>query len=248
LAAGRGANTLAGVGLGTSGAFGGFPPLVGVRKELEAVIRTGNASEGIVPGVIRLDVDFTAAALKEAASSGNTVLHIASHFAFAVAQETSSYLQLGDGSRLTISELQEVRFDGVDLMVLSACNTAVSAGHHQNGREVEGLGAMVRGGGAGDVVATLWPVADLTTPALMRAFYENRYIQGIALPEALRRAQLSLLRADVNSAPRPRTRGLIDPDDDPNENRVRVSAAHPFYWAPYVLMGEPTRAAQDQSG
>jgi len=244
----RGATALAGAGLGTSGAFGGLASLAGVREELEAIIRTSDASEGIVPGIIRLDADFTAEALREAASSGNAVLHVASHFVFAVARETSSYLQLGDGSRLTLSELQQLRFDGVDLVVLSACNTAVAAGHHQNGREIEGLGALVRGHGAGDVVATLWSVADLTTAALMRAFYENRYIQGIASPEALRRAQLSLLRGDVKSALWPRTRGLIDPDDDPNEYRRRVGAAHPFYWAPYVLMGEPPRAAQDQSG
>ena len=44
--------------------------------------------------------------------------------------------------------------------------------------------------GAKAVLATLWPVADLTTVDLMRSFYHNHYELGLQLEEALRRAQL----------------------------------------------------------
>jgi CHAT domain-containing protein len=237
------ATAIHGTGLGTSRAFEGRPPLLGVREELAAVIRTGDGSEGIIPGIVKLDEEFTAAALHAALSSGSAVIHIASHFVFAVAQEAASYLQLGDGARLTLAELSRMSFDGVDLVALSACDTALAGGHHQSGREIEGLGALVRGQGARNVIATLWPVADLTTAALMRAFYQNRYQHGLSLPEALRRAQLSLLRGEIKSDPLPRLRGLIDPDDDPTADRRGAGADHPFFWAPYVLMGDASEPA-----
>ena len=238
LSAATGGTVIRGAGLGTTQAFGNLGPLVGVREELAAVIRTSDEGEGIVPGSIRFDADFTADALREVASAGNAVVHIASHFVFAVAQDASSYLQLGDGSRLTLSELARIQFDGVELVALSACDTAVAAGHHQSGREMEGLGAMVRGQGARNVVATLWPVADRMTAALMRAFYQNRYEHALPLAEALQRAQLSCLRGEIDFYPRLSMRGLIDPDDDSVADHHRAGADHPFYWAPYVLMGE----------
>ena len=233
------ATEIRGVGLGASRSFDGRPPFPGVREELAAVIRDTDASTGVVPGIIRLDEDFTAAALREALASDNAIVHVASHFAFAVAQELASYLQLGDGTRLTLAELRQMPFDGIDLVTLSACNTAVAAGHHQSGREVEGLGALVRGQGARNVVATLWPVADLTSAALMRVFYQNRYTRGLSLPEALRQAQVSLLRGEIKAEPLPRVRGLIDPDDElVAAGHNDAEPDHPFFWAPYVLMGD----------
>jgi CHAT domain-containing protein/tetratricopeptide (TPR) repeat protein len=225
-----------GVGLGSSRAVEDRPPLPGVRDELEAVIRTADNGNGIIPGVIRLDEDFTAAALRQALSGGNTVVHIASHFVFAVAREAASYLQLGDGSRLTMTDIVDMRFDGIDLVVLSACDTALVGGYHQGGSEIESLGALVRRQGAHNVVATLWPAADMASATLMRAFYSNRYEGGLALPEALRRAQMGLLRGEIEPDPLPIPRGVIDPDEP--DTRTSVDARHPFYWAPYVLMGD----------
>ena len=235
-AAPTGPTRLRGEGLGCSCAVGGQAALPGVREELEAIIRTGNTGGGIVPGVICLDENFTAPALRDALGAGNTVVHIASHFVFAVAQETASYLQLGDGSRLTLSDFVEMRVDEIDLVVLSACDTALVSGYHQAGREFESFGALVRSRGARNVVATLWPAVDTTTAELMRAFYRNRYEQGLALPESLRRAQLSVLYGEIADAPS-LSRGIVDPDD-PTVGLSRVSVRHPFYWASYVLMGD----------
>ncbi len=225
------------VGLGVSRPLEGHQPLLGVRDELMAVIRTAHRHGGVLPGIIRLDRDFTAGALVHSLSSQYSVIHVASHFVFAAARESSSYLLLGDGSKLTLGEFAELRFDAMDLVVLSACNTAIGGGHHQNGHEIEGLGALVRHRGANQVLATLWPVADLTTAAMMGAFYRNRYRVGLKSPQALRRAQLGLLGGAFSMSLTGRTRGLVDPEDDQAKAGTVVDTRHPFYWAPYILMG-----------
>jgi CHAT domain-containing protein/tetratricopeptide (TPR) repeat protein len=223
-------------GLGVSRPLDGHQVLVGVRDELAAVIRTARRRRGgVLPGIIRLDRAFTAEALARALSGQYSVIHVASHFVFSAAREASSYLLLGDGSKLTLAEFGDLRFDAIDLVVLSACNTAVGGGHSQNGREIEGLGALVRYQGANQVLATLWPVADMTTASLMHAFYRNRYRAKLAPAEALRRAQLDLLRGAIDPPANMSMRALVDPDED--HTAAKANTSHPFYWAPYILMG-----------
>jgi CHAT domain-containing protein/tetratricopeptide (TPR) repeat protein len=223
-------------GLGVSRPLDGHQVLVGVRNELAAVIRTARRRRGgVLPGIIRLDRAFTAEALARALSAQYSVIHVASHFVFSAAREASSYLLLGDGSKLTLAEFADLRFDAIDLVVLSACNTAVGGGHSQNGREIEGLGALVRYQGANQVLATLWPVADMTTATLMHAFYRNRYRAKLAPAEALRRAQLDLLRGAIDLPANMSMRALVDPDED--QTAAKADTGHPFYWAPYILMG-----------
>ena len=217
-----------------------------MREELAAVIRTARKRRGgVLPGIIRLDRAFTAGTLVRALSSQYSVIHVASHFVFATARESSSYLLLGDGSKLTLAEFGDLRFDAMDMVVLSACNTAIGGGHSQNGREIEGLGALVRYQGANQVLATLWPVADMTTASLMHAFYRNRYRSKLAPPEALRRAQLDLLTGAIKSPATRATRALVDPDEDQTD--AKSDASHPFYWAPYILMGAFAAGVTDQA-
>jgi CHAT domain-containing protein/tetratricopeptide (TPR) repeat protein len=242
LAAGTGGKTrsaaaVRAAGLGVSRRIAGYRPLPAVREELAAIIRDGKRHGGVLPGIVRLDGAFTADALRRALAE-DSVVHIASHFVFEAAREAASYLLLGDGSKLTLAQLSEFRFGAVDLVVLSACNTAVGGGHRQSGREIEGLGALVRDHGARKVLATLWPVADRTTAALMREFYRLTYEAGVRPAQALRQAQLALL-GDGTPGHRPgRTRSLVDPDDVSPDRDAYPGASHPFYWAPYILMEE----------
>jgi len=225
-------------GLGVSQPLDGHQPLFGVRDELAAVVRIAGKRGGVLPGIIRLDRAFTAQAFLSALSSQYSVIHIASHFVFEAARESSSYLLLGDGSKLTLADFADLRFDAMDLVALSACNTAIGGGHHQNGHEIEGLGAVVRHQGANQVLATLWRVADITTAIMMGNFYRNRYGAGLAATEALRCAQLAALRGDAKSFASGRTRSLVDPEDE-KEDAASPDMRHPFYWAPYILMGAP---------
>jgi CHAT domain-containing protein len=130
-------------------------------------------------------------------------------------------------------------FSGVQLLTLSACNTGVG-----DGTEVEGFGTLAQRQGAKAVVASLWPVADESTSLLMREFYRIRESSpGMTKLEALREAQLRLLRGEVQVTPgAERDRGVVlksAPSGAAASFPLRPNApyAHPFYWAPFFLMG-----------
>ena len=112
-----------------------------------------------------------------------------------------SFLLLGDGSRMTLAQIKtKLNFNSVELLTLSACETALgddSASHH--GVEVEGLGAIAQQAGAKAVLATLWPVADGSTAALMRAMYQAHKNDHADKADALRDAQLALLHGTVHA-------------------------------------------------
>ena len=95
-----------------------------------------------------------------------------------------------------------------DVVMLSACGTAVG-----EVRRYEGLYGLARAflyAGARSVGASLWQVEDMSAARLMGGFYRG-YVGGIGKAEALRRAQVGLLR----------------------DKRY----ADPYYWSGFVLMG-----------
>jgi CHAT domain-containing protein len=198
-------------GLGVTRRHGEFDPLPAVRAEMRSIIRTGDT--GVLPGEVHLDAAFTAQRLKDVSQRSFTVVHVASHFRFSPGTEVNSFLLLGDGNQLTLGDIrtQNYRFDDVDLLTLSACETGLGGGRDQRGREIEGFGVIAQQQGAKAVLATLWNVADQSTATLMGDMYRRRAQGGLFKIEALRQAQLAL-------ASNPRT-------------------SHPFYWAPFVLMG-----------
>jgi CHAT domain-containing protein len=198
-------------GLGVTRKHGNFDPLPAVRTEMSSIIRTGTT--GVLPGEVHLDEAFTAQRLKDVSQRRFPVVHVASHFQFSPGTEVNSFLLLGDGKRLTLGDIrtQNYRFDDVDLLTLSACETGLGGGRDQRGREIEGFGVIAQQQGAQAVLATLWKVADGSTATLMGDMYRRRTQSGLSKIEALRQAQVAL-------AAQPRT-------------------SHPFFWAPFVLMG-----------
>lgn len=234
-------------GLGVTRKIGEFPPLPSVQQELSGIIHVGrqSATGGVLPGDIYLDKDFTQARFHDVLDREYPVIHIASHFQFIPGTESQSFLLLGDGKELTLAELRTGgwKFGSVDMMTLSACNTAMGGDRSENGSEIEGFGALAQRQGAKGVLATLWPVADQSTAILMQSLYRLRQEKGLTKADALREAQLALITGkhtspialkkmpSVSSA----GTGTVDaPTYTPDPSKPY---AHPFYWAPFILMG-----------
>jgi CHAT domain-containing protein len=245
--------TWTGLGLGVSQAHGDFAALPGVVEELQGIIRDDSQATftGVLPGTVQLDAAFTAQAMRAALRQRYPVVHIASHFSFRPGNETASFLLLGDGSHLPLSEIKTWPnvFAGVDLLTLSACDTAMGNAA-ADGKEVEGFGVLAQRQGAKAVVATLWPVADASTKALMQELYRRRETHpGLPKIEALRQAQLALLHGQkpAGDVVAQGKRGLIVPVADRSDSSASALPrfpwdpwapyAHPFYWAPFILIG-----------
>ena len=203
-----------GLGFGVTKAHTGFSALPGVRDELSAIIRERARpnTAAVLAGKVLLDEAFTEQSMRLELRQRYPVVHIASHFQFQPGNEADSFLLLGDGRRLTLAEVKRAQnlFSGVELLALSACDTA-TGDVGANGTEVEGFGMIAQRQGAKAVVASLWPVADASTKLLMQEFYRLRSGGRVTKAEALRRAQLALLRGKAN--------------------------AHPYFWAPFILIG-----------
>src|SRR5205085_2094852 len=121
------------LGLGVTKAHGeGIPALPGVADEMRGIIRDEAASSaaagnqtGVLPGVVKLDEQFTQEAMLTELRKRHKVVHIASHFQFSPGNETNSALLLGDGQFLSLAQIKSLPnvFGGVELLTLSACNT-----------------------------------------------------------------------------------------------------------------------------
>ncbi|OAN99202.1 hypothetical protein A8B75_19330 [Sphingomonadales bacterium EhC05] len=196
---------------GLSDAAQGFSALPAVRDELYLIV--GDESrDGVLEGNAALNERFTRASLEESLTTPAPILHIASHFVTRPGDESASFLLLGDGSQLSIADINrssKLRFRGVELLTLSACETAI--GGKGIGMEIEGIGALAQNKGAASVIASLWPVSDDTTPVFMRDLYDGIANHQLSKAAALQAAQLNMIRSPL--------------DNDP------------FYWAPFVIMG-----------
>ncbi|NEO34116.1 MAG: CHAT domain-containing protein [Symploca sp. SIO3C6] len=182
-----------------------FPPLPFVERELEQIKLQ-------LPGELLLDQQFTSATIaKKISSVPFPVVHLATHGQFSSnAQET--FILTWD-QRLNIDQLRELlrsreeRVSGaIELLVLSACQTATG-----DKRAALGLAGVAVRAGARSTLATLWLVDDRATAELMIRFYRQLTDTKISKAEALRRAQVSLLKDKYYQ--------------------------HPRLWAPFVLVG-----------
>jgi CHAT domain-containing protein/predicted negative regulator of RcsB-dependent stress response len=234
----------------------GFDALAAVPQELCSVIADpkkkefcdalGKQQTGVIGGLLLPDDEFTLTNFENNLGKVS-VIHIASHFSLNAGDETDSYLLLGGGAerRFSLVSLKKTRLDKVELLTLSACNTAMTSGANSSGVEIEGFGALAQYQGAKTVLATLWAVADDSTRDLMTEFYrelEDNPKTGKA--EALRQAQIKLINGKNKSEQTAETRrseavrfgaGASNfPKFTKDEN---APFAHPFYWSPFVLSG-----------
>lgn len=110
-----------------------------------------------------------------------------SYLTFAGANSYKNTQESGDDGYLTAYEAMNLDLSGVELLTLSACETALGAIH--NGEGVFGLRRAFFYAGAKKIVMSLWKVYDEPTRKFMVKFYEN-YLSGMTFREAFRQAQL----------------------------------------------------------
>ncbi|MFK5986806.1 MAG: CHAT domain-containing protein [Pseudomonadota bacterium] len=198
--------------------FGGANYLPGTLQEVQ------NLQKIIPTATILINQDMKESDIKRLSTSGELskykYIHIASHgFALDNIPELSGVMMTqpngGDGNEdmfLLSHEIAKLNLNA-DLMVLSACETAL--GKIYRGEGVNGLNSAILTAGANNTLLSLWPVNDAGTMIFMSLVYDNLYNQKQEVDEAVNNAKRRLLKGDAGE-----------------------KFAAPYIWAPFVLNGK----------
>lgn len=150
-------------------------------------------------------------------AASQRLIHVASHGVFDHTSPRHSHLELArdpadsrEDGLLEAWELASMKLDA-DLVVLSACETG--RGRIASGEGSVGTMWAVLAAGARAAVVSQWMVEAASTSDLMTAFHRRLARGDEGTADHLRRATLELMA----------------------EPRYR----HPFYWAPFILVGNP---------
>jgi CHAT domain-containing protein len=181
-----------------------FDKLTAVSQEIATVLEELPGSEAL------RDQEFTSNSLaQELDRNRYPILHIATHGVFGSDAE-DTFLVMGDNQKLTINELDSIlrqTNDSIDLLVLTACQTASG-----DDRSALGLAGVAIQAGAKSSIASLWNVNDGATAELATQLYTNLKNTSLSKAKALQEAQ----------------KKLIEGGDD---------FSRPGYWAPFILVG-----------
>lgn len=165
----------------------GFAPLPYVAQELQTV-------QKLYGGTVLENRDFTIPAMeKDLGETPYRIVHIASHGQFD-SDVNKTFLLTYDG-KLGMNKLEQIlalsrfRSDAVELLTLSACQTAAG-----DDRAALGLAGVAIKAGARSAVATLWTVNDPASAALVADFYGALKDPARSKAKALQQAQLELLK------------------------------------------------------
>lgn len=179
--------------------------LPGVKIEVEALAM-------LLPGISLLDANFTTARLQGELEKGDYhIAHLATHGFFGSTAD-ASFIMAYD-NLVTMDELQRllqlegVRKNPIELLTLSACETAEG-----DDRSPLGIAGAAIKAKAKSVLGTLWPVSDEATQRLMQSFYSGLVRDRFSKAEALRRAQVEVIK--------------------------QRDLEHPFFWAPFIIVGD----------
>lgn len=145
-----------------------------------------------------------------------TIVHFATHGRLDPINFDNSYLVLApntasnDDGRFTMSEIREFKnLRGIQLLVLSACNMAVSDEKADGWVNTPANEFIIKG--VGTVIATQWQVHDEATSQLMGYFYRNLK-EGMPYSQALSQSQMQLAESEY--------------------------FAHPYYWSAFETVGK----------
>jgi len=142
-------------------------------------------------------------------------------------------LQTTEDGVLTAKEISMLDLRGVDLLVLSACQTGLGK---ITGDGVFGLQRGFKKAGANAILMSLWKVDDHATRLLMNNFYKY-LMDGVDKHEALRRAQTDLRTMEVEVESRTSSRRAISIRAKRNRTTaMKRPYTDPYYWAAFILL------------
>jgi CHAT domain-containing protein len=165
------------------------------------------------------------------------IIHLATHGEFKAGDAGNSYIQFWGEEKLPLDRVRELGLNNppVELLVLSACRTAVGDSNAELG-----FAGLAVAAGAKSALASLWYVSDEGTLGLMTEFYGH--LDDVTIKaEALREAQLAMLRGEVEVTDgqlRGSSRGtvLLPTGLAHLENN---NLSHPYYWSGFTMIGSP---------
>lgn len=170
---------------GLSQSTQGVDPLPGVQQEIAQITQQ-------LAATVLINQNFTVRSLfGKLREQSAQIVHLATHGQFSsTAKET--YIQVWDG-KLDLNDLQTIlsqpREEPIELLVLSACETAKG-----DRRAALGMAGVAVRSGARSTLATLWRVNDLSTALLIEEFYDQFTSGKVSRSQALQQAQLMVLK------------------------------------------------------
>lgn len=173
--------------------------------------------------------------------SKHTIWHFVCHGYYDWQDPLNSHLVLANDEKLTLANvISELDLSTTRLVTMSACETGLTD-IYQWANEYIGLPAGFLQAGVPATVSTLWPVNDHSTSLLMEHFYYNHFVNGMALSQALRQAQLWLRNATrkkiaeyyESKKAHQMYLNIVFDGDGLDEKPY----SHPHYWAAFTFTG-----------
>lgn len=165
-----------------------YPALKFVKQELEKISQ-------LVTSEVLLDRDFTSAALREQIQSlPYPIVHLATHGKFSSEAEKTFLLAWDKEINVTqLNELlrssEQVRPEPIELLILSACETAAG-----DDRAALGLAGVSVQAGARSTLASLWSLDDQSTASIIGEFYDQLVQADTSKAKALQKAQVAMIK------------------------------------------------------
>ncbi|MEO5357371.1 MAG: CHAT domain-containing protein [Nitrospirae bacterium YQR-1] len=183
----------------------GFSGLPYATREIKEI-------SGFFKGSVFENDNFTVSRFRaELAEKSYSLIHLATHGVFS-GDAAETMILAWDGN-LTINDFEQYLKMGryssknaLELLTLSACNTAAG-----DERAALGLAGLAVKTGAKSTIGSLWSVSDEATHELIVGFYKELQKGKLSKAQALRNAQLNLIKGRYFE--------------------------HPYYWSPFLLIG-----------
>ena len=148
----------------------------------------------------------------EASAPKARLLHVAAHAMADTLDPLHSKVLLADENGqpnyLEARDVMRMNLSGTAMIALSACESGL--GRVEDGDEVLGFTRSFLSAGTSTLLASLWPVSDAATETLMTTLYDD-LAKGEQVQDAMRDAQRAVM--------------------------ANPETAHPFFWAPFNLIG-----------